>query len=304
MAATTHDMGNLIPRTAHGPGELLWGDEPRRQPIAPLVLMAVLLLLVAAPTAMGGDGSSSNPITLMRHVADSTFELAGLMKQSNDTLSSIDENSAKLVDLQGNMAGIATATAGMEAKTTKLNGTLGVVGTKLGSARSRLNGVDGKLGDTAGSMGSLRTNVSGSAASTKAIVGEFGLIDTAIGSMATNLRGTIGLMAQSGPLTQAFANNKTRLAVAGGDTKKYGVPNLAPDNRVMSVVLPMIAVMQHGGPLPARKDRHEASNPIVGTALRIKVPDGVNVVAMVRPFDQFYGLPDENFFVQNRIYGF
>jgi len=30
----------------------------------------------------------------------------------------------------------------------------------------------------------------------------------------------------------------------------------------------------------------------------------VNVVAMVRPFDGFYGLPDSNFFVQNRSYGF
>lgn len=295
---------NLLPATTHAPGELLWGEAPRRQPIAPLILMAVLVLLVAAPTALGGGGGTANPIHLMRKVADSTYELTGLMAESNSSLRAIDENSKGLATLQQNMVGIAEATSGMEAKTKELNTTLAAVGEHMADSRSTLTSVDGKLGATAGSMTSLRENVAGSAASTKQIVVEFGKIETAIGSMSTNLDGAITQMAASGPLTAAFANNKTRVAVAGGDTKKYGVPNLAPDNRVMSVVLPMIAVMQQGGPLPARKDRHEASNPIVGTALRFQVPDGVNVVAMVKPFDGFYGLPDSNFFVENRIYGF
>ena len=295
---------NLLPATGHAPGELLWGEAPRRQPIAPLILMAVLVLLVAAPTALGGGGGTANPIHLMRKVADSTYELTGLMADSNKSLGAIDENSKDLAKLQENMVGIAAATSGMEAKTKQLNATLGSVGTHVSESKSMLASVDGKLGATAGSMTSLRENVAGSATSTKQIVAEFGKIETAIGSMSTNLNGAITQMAASGPLTAAFANNKTRVAVAGGDTKKYGVPNLAPDNRVMSVVLPMIAVMQQGGPLPARKDRHEASNPIVGTALRFQVPDGVNVVAMVKPFDGFYGLPDSNFFVENRIYGF
>ncbi|MCW2927929.1 MAG: hypothetical protein JWM86_1897 [Thermoleophilia bacterium] len=304
MTASAFTSRNLLPSTGHAPGELLWGDAPRRQPIAPLILMAVLLLLVATPTAMGGNGSSANPIKLMRDVADSTYELTGLMHESNGSLKAIDSNSRNLIDLQGNMAGIAEATGGMAAKTMELNKQLGVVGGAVSNSNSRLGSVDGKLGSTAGSMGSLRTNVSASAASTKSIVTEFGQIDTAITAMDTNLKTTISQMAASGPLTKAFANNKTRLSVAGGNSKKYGVPNLAPDNRVMSVVLPMIAVMQHGGPLPARKDRHDASNFIVGTALKVQVPDGTNVVAMVRPFDGFYGLPDENFFVQNRIHGF
>lgn len=294
----------LLPATGHAPGELLWGEAPRRQPIAPLVLMAMLVLLVAAPTALGGGGGTSNPIELMRKVADSTYELTGLMANSNTSLDAIDENSKNLVTLQENMVGIAAATSGMQAKTEKLNTTLGAVGQHVSGSRKTLTSVDGKLGATAGSMGKLRAHVEGSATSTNQIVGEFAKMERAIGSMSTNLDGAITQMAASGPLTAAFANNKTRVAVAGGDSAKYGVPNLAPDNRVMSVVLPMIAVMQQGGPLPARKDRHEASNPIVGTALRFQVPDGVNVVALVKPFDGFYGLPPSNFFVENRIYGF
>lgn len=294
----------LMPATGHAPGELLWGEAPRRQPIAPLILMAVLVLLVAAPTALGGGGGTANPLKLMRQVADSTYELTGLMDESNKSLAAIDVNSKNLAGLQQNMVGIAGATASMQAKTEELNTTLGAVGTHVANSKTTLASVDGKLSATVGSMGTLRTNVEGSAKSTKAIVGEFGKIETAIGSMSTNLNGAITQMAASGPLTAAFANNKTRLSVAGGDTKKYGVPNLGPDNRVMSVVLPMIAVMQQGGPLPARKDRHEASNFIVGTALKMQVPDGVNVVALVKPFDGFYGLPPSNFFVENRIYGF
>ena len=301
---TTFTPSALLPATGHAPGELLWGEPPRRQPIAPLILMAVLVLLVAAPTALGGNGGSANPIALMRKVADSTYDLTGLMAESNESLGAIDENSRHLAKLQENMGGIATATSNMEAKTKELNATLGKVGEHVTSSRETLVHVDEQLGATAGSMGELRTNVAGSAKSTKAIVGEFAKIDVAIRGMSKNLDGAITKMAASGPLTKQFANNKTRVAIAGGSSKKYGVPNLAPDNRVMSVVLGMTGVMQTGGPLPARKDRHEASNPIVGTALRFQVPDGTNVVAMVQPFDGYYGLPDSNFFVNNRIHGF
>jgi hypothetical protein len=295
---------NLLPSTGHAPGELLWGEAPRRQPIAPLVLMAVVLLLVAAPAALAGGGGSANPIRLMRDVADTTWELTGLMQQSNDSLASIDANSKNLLTINENMAGIATATAGMQAKTLELNERLGAVGSSVGEAGKTLSGVDAKLKATAASMSQLKASVGGSAASTKAVVAEFSKIDSAIGSMRTSLDGAIARMAASGPLTKAFAENRTRLAIAGGDSKKYGVPNLAPDSRVMNVALPMIQIMQRGGALPARKDRHEASNPIVGTALKLQVPDGVNVMALVRPFDGFYGLPDEQFFVNYRIHGF
>lgn len=295
---------DLLPATGHGPGELLWGEEPKRQPIAPLVLMAVVLLLVAAPSALGSGGSSSNPITLMRQIADTTYELTGLMKESNKSLHAIDENSRRLIDLQAGMGTIAEATAGMQSKTGQLNERLGGVGQNVKASGGKLASVDAKLNTTAAGMVQLKQDVSGSAKNTKAIVGEFAKIDAAIGSMDTNLKSAITQMAASGPLTKAFANNKTRVTIAGGNSDKYGVPNLSADSRVMSVVLPMIRVMQQGGALPARKDRHEASNPIVGTALRLQVPDGVNVVAMVRPFDGFYGLPNEQFFVENRIHGF
>lgn len=298
------DARDLLPATSHAPGELLWGEAPRRQPIAPLILMAVVLLLVAAPSALGSGGGSSNPITLMRQVADSTWELTGLMKESNESLDAIDSNSRNLLDIQTNMAGIAKATGGMQANTEQLNARLGAVGQDVAASGTKLASVDAKLNATASGMGQLKQDVGGSAKSTKAIVAEFAKIDSAIGSMDTNLKGAIRQMAASGPLTKAFAENKTRVAIAGGSSDKYGVPNLAPDSRVMSVVLPMIRVMQNGGALPARKDRHEASNPIVGTALRLQVPDGVNVVALVRPFDGFYGLPNEQTFVENKVYGF
>ncbi|MCB0877641.1 MAG: hypothetical protein KDC46_01485 [Thermoleophilia bacterium] len=302
--ARRFNSNELFPATGHAPGELLWGEQPQRQPIAPLVLMAVVLLLVAAPSALASGGGTANPIRLLRDIADSTWQLTGLMKTSNETLAAIDENSSNLVAMQESMQQIATSTAGMESKTKQLNTKLAMVGTDVKASGATLQSVDSKLNQTAAGMTELKTAVSGSAASTKAIVGEFNKIDAAIGSMDRNLKTAITKMAESGPLTKAFAENRTRVAITGGDSSKYGVPNLAPDSRVMSVVLPMIRVMQNGGALPARKDRHEASNPIVGTALKLQVPDGVNVVAIVKPFDGYYGLPDENFFVQNRIYGF
>lgn len=295
---------DLLPATAPAPGELLWGEPVRRQPIAPLVLMAFVLLLVAAPSALGGGGGTSNPMVLMRQVADSTWELTGLMQESNESLGRIDSNSRNLLELQKNMGGIAGATKGMETSTAQLNERLGGVADSVSQSGTTLASVDTKLGSTASGMGGLKADVSGAGRSTEAIVGEFGKINGAIGSMETNLHAAVEKMAQSAPLTKAFADNRTRVEIAGGSSDKYGVPNLAAQSRVMSVVLPMIQVMQRGGPLPARKDRHEASNPIVGTALKLQVPDGVNVVALVRPFDGFYGLPNEQFFVENRVYGF
>lgn len=295
---------NLLPRTGRAPGQPLWGEEPRRQPIAPLILMAVLVLLVAAPAALGGNGGSANPVHLMKGIAHSTWQLTGLIQQSNESLGAIDENTKRLQVVNENMTGIAAATSGMEAKTAKLGETLGGVGTSVSGSRTRLTSVDAKLRTTARGMTALRTNVAGSLASTKAVEKDFATIDGAITRMDASLKVAIGEMAKSGPLTRAFATNETRVAIAGGNGNRYEVPNLAPNNRVMGIVLPMIATMQKGGPLPARKDRHVATNPIVGTALRFQVPDGTNVVALVRPYDGFYGLPDENFFVQHRIHGF
>ena len=149
MAAPSFTATDLLPATGHAPGELLWGEAPQRQPIAPLILMAVLVLLVAAPSALAGGGGSSNPITLMRGIADSTWELTGLMKQSNESLDAIDTNSSKLLELQGNMVEIGKATAGMQAKTMKLNATLGQVGVSVHESGTTLQGVDSKLAKTA-----------------------------------------------------------------------------------------------------------------------------------------------------------
>jgi hypothetical protein len=304
VSAQNNALGGLLPRTAHGPGQQLWGEAPRKQPIAPLILMAVVLLIVAAPSALAGGGGSSNPMTIMKHIADSTYDLTGLMQESNESLQSIDENSAKMAIVQKNLVGIGSASAGMADKTTKIDQTMGGVATSVRSSRAQLGQVDDKLSTTAKSLGQTRSDINGSLKSTNSIVTSFKTIGSSIGAMDSNLKSAIAQMATSAPLTQEFANNRTRVAIAGGKADKYKVPNFAPDARVMSIVLPMIKTMQDGGKLPARKDSHQASNPLIGTILKLKVPDGTNVVANVIPYDGFYGLPGPQFFVDNRIHGF
>ena len=295
--------GGMLPRTSAAPGQLLWGEAPRRQPIAPLVLMAVVLLLVAAPTALGGAGGSSNPITLLRQIADTTYELTGLVSRSNESLARIDGHSGDLVKIEQNMAGISKAANGMSQKTTQLNGSLQRVGGDVAASKATLHTVSGRLTETGTGMTSIATGVDGSLASTKGVVREFATIDGSITAMQKNLTAVIARIGQSAPLTKSFANNQTRVSIVGGDAKKYGVPNFAPDNRVMSIMLPMIKTLQEGGPLPARKVSHTASNPIVNAALKIQVPDGTNVVVNVRPFDGFYGLPPSSYFVENQVHG-
>lgn len=303
MTGATHRASVLLPRTTPGPGQALWGEAPRRQPIAPLVLMAVLLLLVAAPTALAGDGGSGNPLTLLRQIASSTYELTGLVQRSNESLAKIDTNSKALVRIEQNMTGISAATDGMAQKTTKLNDDLGGVQADVGAAKTTLHSVSGKLGTTGTGMSQIATGVDGSLASTKQIVGEFRTISGAITVMQQNLVNIIARMGRSLPLTKDFANNETRKAIAGGDGKKFGVPNFAADNRVMSIMLPMIKTLQAGGPIAARKDTHRASNPIVDTALKLQVPDGTNVEVNVRPYDGFYGLPPASFFIERQVHG-
>lgn len=302
MTTTTH-TGILLPRTTAPAGQVLWGEEPRRQPIAPLILMAVVLLLVAAPSALAGNGGTGNPITLLRDIAKSTYELTGLVKHSNQSLAKIDAHSKSLVHIEQNMTGISQASAGMEHKTTTLNANLGAVAANVKGARTTLHGVSGRLHATSDGMGKIATGVDGSLASTKAIIGEFGTIGSSITVMQGNLVDIIARMGESNPLTKQFANNETRKAVAGGDGRKFGVPNFAPNIRVMSIMLPMIKTLQQGGPLAARKDSHRASNVVVDTALKLQVPDGTNVVVNVQPYDGFYGLPPASYFINNRVHG-
>lgn len=286
------------------PGSPLWGEQPRRQPVVPLVLLALLTLLVCAPAAMSGSGESANPLTLMRQTARSTYELAGLATESNKRLVQIDANSKGLADLAENMDTIATATDGMNDKTTTISQRLTEVGGLVSTQRGQLVEVDGKLEGMAAGMATKRKTVGGSLKSTKKIVGEFRHIDSSITSMDRELESVIGLMAESTPQTRAFAQNTTRLSIAGGDGHKYGVANIAAGSRVMSVMLPMIRTMQTGGKIPARKERAVASNPLIGTMLGRQVPDGTNVVAIVEPFDGRYGLPGPVWFVNTPVNGF
>jgi hypothetical protein len=298
---STH--GTLLPRASAAPGELLWGEAPRRQPIAPLILMAVVLLLVAAPSALAGNGGSSNPLVLLRQIASSTYELTGLVQRSNDSLAVIDSHSANLIAIEKSMTGISTAAAGMSHKTTALNSSLTQVSSDVKASKASLHDVSSKLQTTRTGIGAIAATVNGSLGSTKAIVVQFNMIGGSITTMQGNLVAIIRRMGNSNPLTKSFANNETRVAIAGGDSKRYGVPNFAPNNRVMSIMLPMIRTLQNGGPLPARKDSHTASNPVVGAALRLQVPDGTNVIVNVLPYDGFYGLPPASYFVNNKVHG-
>ncbi|MCW2955844.1 MAG: hypothetical protein JWO69_713 [Thermoleophilia bacterium] len=302
-ASTATSASYLLPSTGPAPGQPLWGEAPRSQPIAPLILMVVLLLLVAAPSALAGGGGSANPITLMKQLAHSTYEITGLMKQTNGQLETIDRNSAHLEQLQVNMAAIAISTSSMANKVKTLNTDLAGVGGAVSESRRSLERVQVKLATTSTGMEAVAGGLGGSLKGTRGVTREFGTIHEAIGGMKANLGGAISAMGTSAPLTRTFASNITRRAAPGGSSK-LGVPNVAAGNPVMSVVLPMIGAMQQGGALGGRKDSHTASNAIIGTALNGQFANGVNVGATVQPYDNFYGLPGPQFFVQNRIYGF
>lgn len=285
-------------------GSPLWTTRRRQQPVMQLVALALVTLLVCAPAAMSSNGGSKNPIALMHGIAATTYELTGLVSGTNKTLTSIRSNTKPLAELATTMEGISVSAKGMQEKSAELDKQLGGVGAAVSEARGSLEAVDAKLGETAAGMAGLKANVEGSLASTRAVVAEFSKIDRSIGAMKSGLQQTIALMSRSTPLTKAFSENKTRIAVAGGDGKKFGVPNLVPGNRVMSVVLPMIATMQNGGPIPARKDSAKASNPLVGTLLKAQVPDGVNTVAHIQTYDGFYGLPGQEYFINTPVAGF
>lgn len=295
---------HLLPSAARPAGQPLWGAPKQRQPIVPLIAMALITLLVAAPAAMSGAGESSNPVVLMHNIAASTYTITGLLNDSNHMLSRIDSNVKPIKILNANMVQIATATGGMKDKTQQLNEKLGKVGVAVSDSRGKLGTVDTKLVDTAKGIGDIKTAVNGSLGSTKSVVSQFGAIGTSINAMDINLRKVIALMAKSTPLTKSFAENKTRIAVAGGDSAKFKLPNIVAGNRVMSIVLPMINTMQNGGVLVAKKESAKASNPLVGFLLNRQVPDGTNVGAIIKPYDGFYGLPGSAFFVNNRIHGF
>jgi hypothetical protein len=111
-------------------------------------------------------------------------------------------------------------------------------------------------------------------------------------------------MATTTPQTKAFANNRTRLAVTGGDGRGHGLPNIAAGNRVMSVVLPFLATMQSGGPVVARTDATTGTNPLIRASLAKSAPVGVNLRAFVQPWDGTYGLPQSEYFVRTPVNGF
>lgn len=294
----------LMPHAGAGPGTPLWGEPPRRQPIVPLLAMALVVLLVCAPAAMSSGGGSANPLQLMRDTARATYELAGLVDEANVALGKIDANAKTLTEMAGYMEGIRAASEGMQEKTERLSVSLAGVGAAVSESRGQLVTVDRKLAGTARGMAAKRATVSGSLRSTERIVGEFGQLDASIDGMDGDLEEVIGLMSASTPQTRAFAQNTTRLSIAGGDGRKYDVVNVVPGSRVMSVMLNMIGTMQRGGSIAARKDRAEASNPLVGTLLARQVPDGTNVNAIIQPFDGTYGLPGERYFISTPVNGF
>lgn len=294
----------LVPRTTAGAGEVLWGEAPRRQPIVPLIALALITLLVAAPAAMSGQGQSSNPVVLLHNTAGSLYSVTAEMVRANDLLELTDKDVFQLRVLSANMVAIQSSAAGMAEKTAKLNASLTTVGSSVQSSGAQLSTVNQNLSTTAKSMGTVQSSVNGSLAATNQIVAQFASIDSSITAMSKGLTNVITLMSASVPQTTKFATNTTRLSIAGGDGHKFGVPNLVPGNKVMSVVLPMISNMQNGGSMGVRKDSATASNPLVGFLLNRQLPDGVNTSLGVQPYDGFYGLPSQDWFVNHQVNGF
>ena len=305
MSDQPTSRSNFLPNTAPAAGEPLWGGPPRKQPIVPLIALAFITLLVAAPTAFSAGGSSSsNPIELMHSIAKSTYEMTGTLDKTNKLLGNIDGNTQPLGELNGKMTKISAATKSMNDKTQKLNVQLAEVGGSVSNSGDGLLVVDGELTKTSAALGGLKGAVDGSLASTQQIVGDFSSINRNIGAMDGNLASVIRLMDVSAPATKAFATNKTVLSVAGGDGTRFNAPNIVAGSRVMSVVLPMINTMQNGGPMVARKDSHTASNPLINFALKNAVPNGANVISLIRKYDGQYGMPGPDYFVNNRVGGF
>jgi len=294
----------LLPSARSGAGEVLWGEAPRKQPIVPLIALALITLLVAAPAAMSGQGQSSDPMVLMHQTAASLYDVTGEMAHANVYLNQIDLNTRSLRMLSTNMGLIQGSAGGLAEKTSRLNISLAGVGSSVHDSGTALSSVDKKLVGTAGTMGPLKTSVGSSLTSTQKIVTEFNSIDGSIGKMSTGLNTVVGLMSASIPQTTQFATNPTRLSMAGGDGHKFGVPNLVPGNKVMSAVLPMIMTMQNGGMMAARKDSATTSNPLVGALLKQALPDGVNTALGIKPYDGFYGLPGPDWFVNHQVNGF
>lgn len=305
MTATVNRSPSLQPLARPASGEPLWGDPPRRQPIALIIMIGLVTLLIAAPVAFSGNGqTSTNPLVLMRSVADSTYQIATLLDDSNETLAEIDANVKPLTELNGTMGKIATSAKGMDTKTGELDQALADVGGAVGGSKSKLGAVDRKLKGLGSGMGDLETAVNGSLKSTRSIVSDFRTIKRSMGGMDAALVQVISRMNTAAPATRAFAENRTVKAVAGGDGTKYGAVNIERGNRVMSVVLPMITTMQTGGPVVATKNSAKASNILVGSLLNRQVPDGTNVIAQVLPYDGFYGMPAPQYFVDHRVGGF
>jgi hypothetical protein len=304
MAHQSPTFQQLIPHTGHAPGTPLWGEAPQRRHGTPVVILALLTLLVAAPAALSNTGRSNNPIELMRSIADSTYAITGLMQESNEMLGRINTNTAPLRELGVSMASIKASTEGMASKTGALSESLGGIGSSVASSKRTLVGVNAQLDNTAASIGTLGSSMDASRSSTSQVVHEFGRIDASIRSMDAGLRTSIGLMSQSEPQTRRFALNRTRVAIAGGDGRRYGAPNIVPGSSVMSVVLPMINTLQSGGPIVVRKDSARASNPLVGAVLNRQLPNGTNAILIGQPYDGFYGMPGREWFVTNRVAGF
>lgn len=295
---------SLLPSSAAGPGQVLWAEPARRQPIVPLLAMAILVLLVAAPAAMSGNGSASNPLVLMSQTAESIRAVTTIIDEVNGHLKQIDQDATRLPELSTNMEKIGVSSQGMAAKTGKLNSSLTGVASSVGATRTGLASVSGKLSTTATGIGGLSSSLDTSLAATKGMVSQFDAMNSSIGRMDSSLESTIGLMSVSKPLTTSFATNTTRQAIVGGNSSRYGVPNVLPGTRVMSVVLPMITSMQQGGSLALRKDSATGSNAFIQAIVNRQIPDGSNLVVRVEPFDGRYGMPGAAYFVNNRVGGF
>lgn len=293
------------PRPGSGAGATLWDTAPKRQSTWPIVVLAIVTLLIAAPTALSSSGaSSSNPLTIIEEIATSSYRMTGMIDESNATLAEIDGHVTNLAELTETMAGLGATTGQLTTGTGALQDELGTVAATTGQATSGLESVASSLGSLQSGVNAMEADVGASLGNTRLLSEDFNAIANEITAMRKGLRSTVKTIGVAAPLTKQFAENRTVVDIAGGDTEKFGAPNILADNRVMSVVLPLINVMQNGGTVVARKDSAKGSNILIDQILKRQVPDGTNIGAEIKPYDGKLGLPPSQWFVENKVGGY
>jgi hypothetical protein len=269
--------------------------------LAALVAAAAMLV---ANAALGSSGSSSDVLTLQQSIAGHSRDLAQLLDRTNAQMTLVERDMAVIGGLDGRMRTIAGRTQDLNEATGQLGGRLGGVRAKVRAQGHALRLISRQVSGLSTRMQTVDAAVASQLALTRGMSQNFSTVSSRMTGMTGDFRSLIREMGLSLPKVSQFSTNELQTSYPGGDSAKYGELNLAPDTRVMSIMLPMIATLQSGGDLIGDKVSQTADSTLVGGLLSASVPDGTNVVSKVRPYDGRYGLPPANWFLRHRVGGF